>query len=81
MNPWGLDCIELVELVTDYLEGALSEDARADFERHLALCGSCRDYLEQMRLTLRAVGKLEPDRVSPQALAALQHAFREWKKQ
>jgi len=80
VNPWGMDCIELVELVTDYLEGVLPEEARANFEKHLSLCGSCRTYLEQMRLTLRATGRLEPQRLSPQALEALLKAFREWKK-
>jgi predicted anti-sigma-YlaC factor YlaD len=75
-----MDCIQLVELVTDYLEGALAETDRANFEKHLALCGSCRIYLEQMRLTLRALGRIEPERVSAEALATLQKAFRDWKK-
>lgn len=51
-----LTCRELVELVTDYLEGALAGPERARFEQHLADCEGCRDYLEQMRRTVRALG-------------------------
>ncbi len=80
MNPWGMDCIELVELVTAYLEGQISVEDRARFEKHLSLCGSCRDYLEQMRLTLRATGRLRAGEVAPEALEAFRKAFREWTK-
>ncbi len=80
MNPWGMDCIELVELVTEYLEGALGEEDRANFDKHLALCCSCRHYLEQMRLTLCATGHLPPESISAGSLEAFRNAFRQWKK-
>ena len=57
-DPRGLTCIELVELVTDYLEGSLSEDERARVERHLAGCDGCTDYIEQMRMTIAVVGQI-----------------------
>jgi anti-sigma factor RsiW len=79
MNPWGMDCIKLVELVTDYLEGKLVEADRARFEKHLSLCDACATYLEQMRLTMRASGTLRAESIPPEALEALRNAFRQWK--
>ena len=52
-----LSCQELVELVTDYLEGAMSPEERERFEEHLDACGNCRRYLAQMRQTIRLVGR------------------------
>jgi anti-sigma factor RsiW len=72
-------CRELVELVTDYLEGALSRRDRRSFERHIAGCDGCTAYVDQMRQTLRAVGALHEEDVSPEARAALLHAFRDWR--
>ena len=80
MNPWGMDCNEFVEVVTEYLEGKLGEEDRAKFEKHLALCESCVDYVEQMRLTLRATGRLGVEELAPEALADLLNVFRQWKQ-
>lgn len=72
-------CRELVELVTDYFEGALSRRDRRRFERHIAGCDGCQAYVEQMRLTSRALGGLTEESLSPDARDALLHAFRDWK--
>jgi len=59
--PWrgdDLACRELVELVTDYLEGGLSRRERARVRRHLRACPHCTGYLEQIRLTIRLTGRL-----------------------
>ena len=72
-------CRELVELVTDYFEGALSRRDRHRFERHIAACDGCRTYVEQMRLTSRALGGLTEETISVEAREALLHAFRDWK--
>jgi anti-sigma factor RsiW len=53
-----MTCQELVELVTEYLEGALPEGDGARFETHLATCVHCVNYLEQVRITVRVVGHL-----------------------
>jgi len=74
----GIPCQEMVELVTDYLEGALSWRERRRFERHIAGCDGCRTYLEQMRQTLRVLGRLDEENSSPEARDALLHAFRDW---
>ncbi len=76
----GLTCRELVELVTDYLEGALAEGERARFEDHLAGCGGCTIYLAQMRRTLTLIGRLTEASVSAEAQEALLEAFRDWRR-
>jgi anti-sigma factor RsiW len=74
----SLSCQELVELVTDYLEGALDPVLRARFDAHIANCDGCTLYLEQLRLTIRAVGALTPEDLSPDAERTLLAAFRDW---
>ena len=71
-------CRELVELVTDYLEGALSPELQARFENHIAGCDGCTTYLAQMRETIRLTGTLREQQISPEARAALLQAFLGW---
>ena len=73
-----LTCRELVELVTDYLEGALTLGERRRFERHLGTCSVCPRYLEQLRATIRVLGRLHEDDVPEPARNALMDAFRAW---
>ena len=75
-----LSCQELVELVTDYLEEALSAEQRASFEAHLEPCRGCTAYVEQMRATIELAGRLTPEDVSPEAEATLLAVFRDWKR-
>ena len=75
-----LSCQELVELVTDYLESALPVQERRRFEKHLSICEGCRNYVEQMRTTVRLVGRLAPEDLGPDAERALLEAFRGWKQ-
>ena len=76
----ALSCQELVELVTDYFEGALDvQDLRA-FEAHVADCDGCTEYLEQMRATMRLVGTLTPNDLTQAAETALLQAFRDWQR-
>jgi anti-sigma factor RsiW len=76
----ALSCQELVELVTDYLEGALDGRDMLAFERHLAGCDGCTEYVEQLRTTIRLVGTLTPDDLTRDAEATLLQAFRDWKR-
>jgi anti-sigma factor RsiW len=75
----GLTCQELVELVTDYLEGALSRRDRARFDEHIAGCTNCREYLAQFRQTIALTGMLREDDVDPAAREALLAQFGEWR--
>ena len=75
-----LACQELVEIVSDYLEGALPEADRERFEAHLEICEGCRRYLDQMRTTIRVVGTLTEDDLDPGARDQLVQLFREWNR-
>jgi hypothetical protein len=74
-----MTCREFVELVTDYVEGTLPEDERRRFDHHMEGCHWCGLYFEQMKVTLRTVGRIDEASLSPDARDALLHAFREWK--
>ena len=75
-----LSCQELVELITDYLEGALPAELTARFDAHIGRCDGCRAYVAQMRLTIRATGMLTRDSLEPDAERDLLEAFRGWKE-
>jgi anti-sigma factor RsiW len=77
----GLSCKEMVELVTDYLEGALPADMRDRFERHLGACPPCVVYVEQMRQTIATIGTLPEESIEPTALDALRDHFRRWRSE
>lgn len=66
-----LPCAELVEVVTDYLEQHLSATDRARFDAHLLECEDCAEYLEQMRRTVAALGRLPLEALDPAIVSAL----------
>ena len=78
-NAQDLTCAELVELVTDYVEGALAPRERTRFEEHLTVCEGCVNYLDQMRTTIALTGRLRLDDLSPEVQAELVDAFRGWR--
>jgi anti-sigma factor RsiW len=69
-------CQDVVELVTEYLDGALDHATRVELEAHLALCAGCDIYLEQMRDTIARLGHVPVDTLSERAQAELMAAFR-----
>ena len=78
-----LQCVEFVEVVTDYLEGALSAQDRARLEAHLTACDGCTRYLAQIRVTIELTGKLTTDDVEAlgsEARGELLAVFREYKR-
>jgi anti-sigma factor RsiW len=75
-----LSCKELVELVTDYLDGALSPRDRDRFEQHLVLCDGCSRYLEQMHTTIALTGSLTEQSIPADAEARLLEIFRDWNR-
>jgi predicted anti-sigma-YlaC factor YlaD len=76
-----LTCRELVELVTDYLEGALDPQMLVDVEGHLFECDGCVAYLDQMRTTIHLTSTLKEDQVSPELQQRLMEAFRKHRGQ
>jgi anti-sigma factor RsiW len=73
-----MSCQELTELVTEYLEGTLPADDHDRFEEHFETCPRCQTHLEQMRQTIRTLGRLPVETISPEARAQLLAAFRGW---
>ena len=74
-----MTCKELVELVTDYLEGTLAEDERIRLENHLSGCDGCTNYVEQMRHTIQLTGKVREENLTPEQRDDLLRLFRDWK--
>ncbi len=71
-------CRELVEVITDYLEGTMPARDRTRFEAHLRKCPYCVNYVQQMRETIAALGELSEESLSPEARDRLLDAFRGW---
>jgi anti-sigma factor RsiW len=79
MNAEEMPCQELVEVVSDYLEDRLSARDRSRFEQHLEECPYCVEYVEQMRRTVAAVGRLGEGELTPGARRDLVRLFRDWR--
>ena len=76
----NMTCKELVELVTEYIEGTLPAELRTRMERHLSGCDGCTHYLEQMRQTIRLTGQVREENLTPQQREDLLSLFRDWKR-
>lgn len=79
MSVEPMDCNELVELVTAYLDDALDADTRVRVEAHLADCEGCANYVEQFRQTVRTVGRISDDQLDPAFRSRLLDAFRNYR--
>ena len=79
-KPPGMDCNELVELVTDYLEGKLPPADVERFEAHLEECEACATYIEQVRQSVAVVGRLSEETLPRAAADVLLAEFRDWKR-
>jgi hypothetical protein len=75
-----LACQDIVELVTAYLEHALDPVDRERFEEHLVFCDGCSTYIDQMRATIAATGRLEPVTLPANLEETLLEAFRGWQR-
>ena len=74
-------CQEMIEVVTNYLEGALAPDERQRFERHLSRCAGCTTYVDQMRETIRQTGAVPREESLPPALRErIVAQFRTWRR-
>ena len=74
-----MECRELVELVTAYLEGSLDPDTQARFEIHLLDCDGCENYLQQFRDTVRTVGTIRDEELDPAFRNRLLDAFKDFR--
>jgi predicted anti-sigma-YlaC factor YlaD len=78
-NQNELNCQEVVELVTDYLEQALLPEKQAQFEEHIEMCPGCDTYLEQVQQTIMMLRKLSEQQTFPETKQDLVEIFRNWK--
>ena len=79
MSLDAMDCNELVELVTAYLDGSLDQETRARFESHLGDCDGCENYLQQFRQTVRTVRQIRDDDLDPGFRNRLLEAFKDFR--
>jgi anti-sigma factor RsiW len=80
MTNDDLTCEELVELVTEYLEGGLSAAERDRFDAHLGGCDGCSNYLDQIRATVEIAGRVTVEDLRGEVKTELLAAFRDWKR-
>lgn len=76
-----LVCQQIVELVSDYLEGNLSRSQRRRFDAHLAGCEHCTEYLQQMRTVILVSGRLRAEDLSPQMREEFGELYRRWREE
>jgi anti-sigma factor RsiW len=76
----ALVCRDAVALMSDYVEGALAPRDRDRLEGHLATCPHCSEYLAQIRATIAAAGRVEPDDLAPETVDELVALYRRWRE-
>ena len=76
-----LVCREVVELISDHIEGALTRSQRRRLEAHLAGCPHCSEYLRQMQATIELTGSLALAEVPPRLREDLLALYRRWRAQ
>ncbi|HUO74567.1 MAG TPA: zf-HC2 domain-containing protein [Solirubrobacteraceae bacterium] len=74
-----MDCKQLVEVITAYLDHTLPDEERCRFDAHLADCPHCTEYLAQMRRTIDRLGRLDETTLPPEPRKQLLAAFRDWR--
>lgn len=72
-----ITCQQVVDAITDYLEGAMEPDLREEFEAHLALCPGCAEYVTQMRTTIQTIGHVPAETLPAHAQSELLDTFRD----
>ena len=73
-----MPCPELVEVITDYVEGVMSPIDRTRFAAHLEECPPCREYLAQFQELIAAAGREPIDELPEPERETLRTAFRAW---
>lgn len=76
--PPPLVCRDAVELVSDYIDGTLSRRDRRRLEKHLSNCDACTAYLDQVRATIIASGRVTPSDLAPEVVEGLVDLFRRY---
>jgi len=74
-----LVCQQAVELITDYLEGALTPRETERLETHLRACDGCDEYLRQVQATIRILGNVKPEDLEPETRQGLLELYRQFR--
>ena len=77
----GYSCQEVVELASEYLEGAMTTGQMTRFELHLNLCDGCSSFVEQVRATVGLARALPEEEIPEELKAQLLAAFRDWRRE
>ena len=75
-----ITCQEVVELVTDYLDDAMSAEEASLFEQHLNFCDGCVWYVDQLKTTISTAARIREEDLPPEARERLLAAFRDWRR-
>ena len=78
-TPAGVPCQQVVEMVTDYVEGVMPAAERRRLEHHLTGCAHCTEYLAQIHETIRLAGRLTPEDLTPAMRTELTDLYRRWR--
>ena len=74
-----ITCREFTELVTEYLEGAMTPEERTRFEAHMDECEGCTTYMDQMRVMLRTLVRTHAELAPRELREELVQSFRSWR--
>lgn len=74
-NSPHLTCQQLIDFIMSYLDNELPDDQRAEFDRHMAGCPSCVDYLETYEKTVRLTKTAADDPVPAEVPESLVQAI------
>lgn len=77
----GYACEEIVQLASEYLEGAMTPEEMTRFELHLNLCDGCSRFLEQIRTASALAKSLPVEQIPDDMQAKLVAAFRDWRRE
>ena len=72
-----MQCREVVEVLTDYLDGALPPADRVALEQHLLFCDGCAAFLQQLRTSVALTGRIQEEDVPDAVLDQVVQMFRE----
>lgn len=71
-------CQQMVELLSDFIEGTLPNKTHKRVAAHLAMCAACPAYVEQLRATIALTGRLREEDIEPHMMDELLDVFRTW---
>jgi predicted anti-sigma-YlaC factor YlaD len=77
----GYTCSQVVELATEYVEGAMTPSQMTRFEMHLNFCDGCYTFVDQIRATAAMAGRLTEEQIPEETKAKLLAAFRDWTRE